>query len=138
MSATPCPNCHRCPFCGKKLKNQDHCICGYEKDPEYLASFKAKWAIPAHNVPRERRRMEIRKQLEFKRGIAAGLCTVPWIFLILIVRDLIGAETVAAFCGMAVALAIILIGSWWCVDRVFRRIENRRLESEFPSEKSTP
>jgi hypothetical protein len=133
LSATPCPGCRRCPFCGQKWKNEDRCNCGYDKDPERLASFEAKWIIPADNVPRERRRMEIRKQLEFKRAVAGGLCHVPLIFLGFIIADLIGARALPAFCGMGVAVTIVLIGSLWCVHRVFRRIENRRLESEFPS-----
>jgi hypothetical protein len=140
ISATPCPNCRRCPFCGQKWKNEDRCNCGYDKDPERLASFKAKWAIPAHNVPRERRRMEIRKQLETKQIIVGTLLVVPWIFVGIILRDLelFGPKTVANFWGMVIGTLIVMLSASWSVDKVFRRIKNRRLEAEFPSEKSRP
>jgi hypothetical protein len=117
------------------LKSEDHCNCGYEKDPGYLASLKAKWAIPAENVPRERRRMEIRKQLQFKEGIAGGGISVCLLFSAIIMRDLVGATTFASFFGLAVVTVTIMMFCWWGVDKVFRKIEKRRLESEFPSAK---
>lgn len=84
--------------------------------------------------------MEIRKQLETKQIIVGTLLVVPWIFVGIILRDLelFGPKTVANFWGMVIGTLIVMLSASWSVDKVFRRIKNRRLEAEFPSEKSRP
>jgi hypothetical protein len=133
LSDSPCPNCHRCAFCGQKLKNQDHCTCGYGQDPKKVSWFKEKHGIPEKEIPRERRRLEIRKQLESKQGIATVFFAVPWLFIGPLIRDLFGPITVANLAAMVIGTGVVFMISWWGVHRVFRRIENRRLEAEFPA-----
>lgn len=74
LDDTPCPNCGRCPYCGRRLKSdQAHCGCAAAESSEVRSRFIAPFVIPAELVARETRRIEIRKQLDMKRGIAGGL-----------------------------------------------------------------
>jgi len=131
MTATPCPSCRRCAFCGQRIKNQDHCTCGFEKDLENLAGFKAKFGIPPNNVLRERRRLEIRKHLRFKEGIVNLFVLGPLLFVGLKIGDLSGPNTFLTICAMALGTAIIFAILVLGVHQVFRKIEDWRLESEF-------
>ena len=61
-----CPECHSCAFCGQKLEVDDQCACKQIEDLDAVAGFTQKHRIPEELVPREKRRMEIRKEIEAK------------------------------------------------------------------------
>jgi hypothetical protein len=84
-------------------------------------------------VPRERRRFEIRKQLENGKAIVAGI--LGWLFVGsgIVVGALIERKTFANVAAFAVAAGICLAVAVFAMNWVFRRIELRRLRREFPT-----
>src|SRR5207244_1034163 len=131
LDDTPCPNCGRCGLCGRKLtKDEVHCPMGHATDAESIARFPREWVIPEQEVPRERRRMEIRRELVWPKQIAiAILCSVS-IIGGFVVRDVIGARTVANTIAVATATTLLLVTTVFGLQRLFRKLENRRLEND--------
>src|SRR6266581_2495201 len=90
LDDTPCPNCHRCPLCGRKLKKgEEHC--GPHPGAEFSRHF-SDLVIAEKDVPRERRRMEIRKQVERKRFLALMIPIGSWIGIQPIIRGILFEE----------------------------------------------
>jgi predicted amidophosphoribosyltransferase len=59
LDDTPCPNCRRCPLCSRKLKKDEE-RCGSTHPGAEFGGFFSHLVIAEKDVPRERRRIEIR------------------------------------------------------------------------------
>lgn len=135
LTATRCPHCHRCSLCGQKILSDDAaCDCGTIEDPARAESFLRKFEVRSEDVPRERRRIEIRKQLANRKvlisTVVSSLVSVlvsiiyrEWFGRPVMLRELICLGTVIAFLAL---IATIL------VYRLFTRIESQQLDIEFP------
>jgi hypothetical protein len=83
-------------------------------------------------VPREHRRFEIRKELENRKEIVAGILGGLLLVPLSVFYDVVGRNTFASFAAFAVATTICLGVALFGVNWVFRRIEVQRLRREFP------
>ncbi len=134
LNGQPCPNCSRCAFCGSKIKPGEP-PCHHDKTSESTSKLINKYFVPNADVPREQRRAAIRKSLEgklttcttFVSGLMIGLST----FIFGLSNE---PKTVLTVLPRAIIFALILLGAGVLVKRKFRRIENQRLEKEFPSD----
>ena len=134
LDDTPCLNCHRCPFCGRKLKSEEmHCTCGLIDNPEDIDRLTRNFGISESQLPRERRRAEIRKQLEFRKAISAVFVGSVVPVSGMICGALLGERMLLKVGVFAVACGFAVVATTYLVPRVFRRIEDLRLETEIPS-----
>jgi hypothetical protein len=131
LDDTPCPNCGRCAFCGRKLKaDQAHCGCAAAESSEVRSKFITPFLIPEELVARETRRMEIRKQLDLKRAIASGLMFGAILVFANTLRDNFAGWTWA---GLVIYYIVLFLGAMLLnsfVDWMFRRIEDSKLDAE--------
>src|SRR5260370_10954745 len=136
LDDAPCPNCRRCPLCGRKLKkDEDHC--GPHPGADFGRYF-SELVIAEKDVPRERRRMEIREQLELKKWLALAIPFGVWFGMQPMIRGVLFRElTFANVAGSACVFGSVVMITFMIVSRIFPRIENRRLQAEFPSEPSS-
>ena len=132
LNDAPCPNCRRCLFCGRKIKpDETRCGCPLSSDPNQIAQTQWALGIAEDQVPRERRRFEIREQLESRKNWASGV--LGGIFSItaaggMFLEKLNVVEKIAIpVVGGIIFVLIVFLLEW-----VFRRIEDHRLNSEFP------
>lgn len=98
------------------------------RDPEFIAKFKDKHAIPEEHLPRERRRMEIRKDLETPKQIAFSV--------LMIVIGLVPFRIVLnhGWGSFWLVILVLMVAGWVAAgigERFFRGIANRRLAKEF-------
>ena len=98
------------------------CSCGLAENPKSVALLIRTFGIPEDQVPRERHRARIRKQLEWKRAIAAGVVVGLLPVSALIYPEIVGQMT---FLNAVAALAAVFaIFGMFCL--VFRCIESRK------------
>lgn len=128
LDGTPCPNCHRCPFCWRKVKaDQARCCCDDAQDPEEYHWYATDHIVPEDQVAREKRRMGIRKKLESKLGIASGVLGGLLCVSINVVRDTFGTSAIlTATCCVTVWFTLLWMFKWY-----LRRVEERRLAKEY-------
>lgn len=131
LDGTPCPNCRRCAFCGRKQKRDDApCNCAYAEDPDSVAWFWTEFIVPEKEVARESRRMEIRRQLETRKGIVVGLLVGLLLLPGITFRHLFGDFTWIRFALYVICLSTVWILLLSLVKRVFQKIEDRRLRTQ--------
>jgi hypothetical protein len=133
LSDAPCPHCGRCYFCGRKGKpGQTHCVCGYADDADYVARLQRECGISEGDLPRERRRLQIRKELQSKRAIIGAILGGVWVGSLQPLRSWIGLEAITQWILFVAVGLTVFWGLWWTLDWFFRRLEERRLAVEFP------
>jgi hypothetical protein len=138
LGGPPCPNCRRCPFCGRKTKSVGSpCNCDYAEDPDRVAWFWTDFVIPEEQVARETRRMEIRRQLETRKAIVAAL-----VMSLLMIPGMAHRELFGDFTWTQFGLYVICAASVWLlhlrlVKCVFQKIEDRRLQRQDGSSHGT-
>lgn len=130
-----CPHCRRCSLCGRKLESDDKgCSCGFIDDPERVGDLLRKFEISAEDVPRERCRLEIRKELSNRKSIisSALLGLVSFVYTgVLVLAD---PRTTLEWSLFLLSYAMLMLLAIWCVERLIWRMETQRLEAEFPGE----
>jgi hypothetical protein len=97
-----------------------------------VARLQCKFGISESDVPRARRRLEIRKELQSKRAIIGGILGGLWVGSLQPLRSWIGLETVTQWILFLSGGLSVFWGLWWILDRFFCRLEERRLALEFP------
>jgi hypothetical protein len=81
---------------------------------------------------------EIRKQLELKKWLALAIPFGVWFGSQPMIRGILFGElTFANWAGSACVFGSVVMIMFVIVRGIFRRIENRRLQAEFPSEPSS-
>ncbi len=139
LNGAGCPNCGRCAHCGRKLyAESSSCMCGYAAIPEKVAQLQRAFGIPPDQVSREKRRLEIRQQLQTKRGIVYGILAGLIVLSGVIYRNLVGATTLVDWIWIALVTVLSTVLAAFLIDcLVFRRIENRRVSAEFDNTRVT-
>lgn len=87
--------------------------------------------IPDEFVARETQRMKIRKQLETKKGIVAGVLGGMLVAQGIVFRDILGDFTWTTYGVYYICLTIVILILLSVVDWIFRKIEDRRLHAEY-------
>ncbi len=129
LDATRCPNCSRCVFCGRKLKTDGSiCDCASSVDPDPSDWYLAKLIIPEDQVARETRRMEIRKQLENRKSLAAVFVLLPMFVSVEIVSHIFDKFTWSWFGAYFICVLVVIMPLLAFIPWVFRRIEDHRLQ----------
>ena len=132
LDDSPCLNCHRCVFCGRKLKKDErHCDCPPSRDIDLGAKFLLQFIIPDELVARETQRMQIRKQLEMKKAIASGSIGGILVVQGIVFGDIVGQFAWTTYGVYLVCLTITVLLLMSVVDWIFRSIEDRRLHAEY-------
>jgi hypothetical protein len=128
-----CPHCRRCSLCGRKLESDDTgCSCGYIDDPERVEDLLRKFEISAEDVPRERRRLETRKELSNRKSIISTAILGLLSFAYTGVLALAGPRTKLEWFLFLFSYAMLMLLAIWCVERLIWRMATQRLEAEFP------
>ncbi|MCI0640694.1 MAG: hypothetical protein L0Y72_04455 [Gemmataceae bacterium] len=113
-------------------------MCGYAAIPEKVAQLQRAFGIPPDQVSREKRRLEIRQQLQTKRGIVYGILAGLIVLSGVIYRNLVGATTLVDWIWIALVTVLSTVLAAFLIDcLVFRRIENRRVSAEFDNTRVT-
>lgn len=126
LNGTPCPGCQRCAFCGRKMKSGEACECNQVDIPAEVERLRKRRMITAEFVPREKRRDEIRKQLQFKRSLAGGTLGGLLVAAANPVKESFGLSLL----NFGAVWAILFMAAVYLLRAGFRSIENRRLKAE--------
>lgn len=93
-----------------------------------LIGYCKEFMIPANQVARETRRMEIRKQLEMKKAIVIGLIAGILVVLSRIVGDIFERFTWSYFGAIFMFVLVVFMPLLSFIQWIFRRIEDHRLQ----------
>lgn len=133
LNDQPCPQCQRCPFCGRKLKvSEAPCHCGGMGDPKLVENLLRDHGVPDSRLSRERCRAAVRVQLQMTKGIVGGIGGGLLLIVASICRFFIGVRSTYEILASAVVILIATLLVFHAVPVVFRFLEERRLNSEFP------
>jgi hypothetical protein len=133
LGDTPCPECQRCALCGRKLKDDEtHCHCGLIDDSGHVENLLRHNEIRADELGRERRRLEIRKQLTNRKVITGSLATGVVMLVYPAVRDRVAPCTTLSWILLILSFSELVMLGIMFNDWLFRRFESYRLETEFP------
>lgn len=125
LDKTPCPHCHRCPYCGRNLKPGElNCDC---ETTDSVPPFLRRMIIPAELLGRERQRLVIRKDLATSKAVMMGLVAGLAMFAVTFRENLIGDVSGWPLVITLLSFFAIVVGLVQCVEWAFYRLENRRL-----------
>lgn len=134
LSCEPCPNCARCAFCGRRARlsvDADlRCGCRLDEDAETFDEVAREHGIPEDRLPRERRRLEIRRRLDRLEACAAGTTGVIAGFLFALCRSLAQPAWLSNGFVFTAASVTVSVGTMLLVVRFFRGMADRRLDDE--------
>lgn len=133
LNDQPCPQCQRCPFCGRKLNvRKAPCHCAGADDPILVETLLRDHGVPDSRLSRERRRAAVRVQLQLTKGIVGGVGGGLLLTTAIICRAAIGTQSTYEILASAVVIIITTLLVFHTVPVVIRFLEERRLNSEFP------
>jgi hypothetical protein len=135
LSATPCPRCHRCAYCGRKLNSEDMlCTCSEKDNYESVESILRTYGISEAQVPRERKRAEIRLQMDVTKKLVGRIGAGALLWAIPIYNAMGGSRTLSSMIVLVTIGTIAMVAFFEINSRLFRSIEDYRLEREFRCE----